>query len=88
MKSARGYAEGMYFLHRLAHRLDGLHCFSCACQRGPARGWMEMRMLLPFTSFHNWHGHLLPAEYFYKVILLHRLLPRISMRSNMLHVSL
>ena len=73
LKSARGHASGMYFLHRPAHQLDGLHCFSCAFQNGPDRGWMERQTLPPFYSFHNWHNQLLTVEYFWKALLLCRL---------------
>ena len=63
----------MSISHWSDHHLDGQHRFSCACQRGPARGWITRRMLLPFSSFHKWHGRLLPIEYFWNVLLLCRL---------------
>ena len=66
----------MSFLHRLTHRSDGLHRFSWACQRSLSRGWMARQILLPFDSLQNWHGRLLPVDYFWKVLLLLILPPR------------
>ena len=75
-KISRGHAAGMYFSHWSDHHLDGLHCFSCACQHGPSWGWMVRRTIPPFSSCQNWNGRLLPIESFWKVILLRRFLPR------------
>ena len=62
----------MSSLLRSAHRSDGLHCLSCTCQRGPDRSWMARQMLLLFSYWHNWHGRILTADYFEKVLLLCR----------------
>ena len=66
------------YLLRSAHCSDGLHCFSCACQRSPARGCMARRMTPHFSSFQKWHGWLVPVECFWKLLLLFRLLPRFT----------
>ena len=63
----------MYFSKWLAHHTYGLRSFSCACQCGPARGWMARQMLLPFSYCQNWHVRLLPVDYFWRFLLLRRL---------------
>ena len=70
LKIAWGHAAGMYFLYRSAHHMDGLHCFSYSYQRSPARSWMARWMLLPFSSWQNWHSRILPVEYFWKVLFI------------------
>ena len=49
---------------------DGLHISPFSCQRGPSWGRLTRWMLLPFFSFQDWHGRLLPIiVFFYKVYL-------------------
>ena len=63
-------------IRRPVHCSDGLHHFSCDFQRGPSWGYMVRRILLPFASFQNWHGRIMPVEYFGRVLLICRLPPR------------
>ena len=58
----------MSFLHRSEHILDGLHRFSCTCQRSPSQGWVAIRVLLPLVSCQYRHSWILPIKYFYKVL--------------------
>ena len=78
LKSVRGHAAGMSSLLRSDHLLDGLYWFSCVCQCSPSWGWIARWMLLPFSSYQNWHSRFLPDEYYYKVILLRRSFPQFT----------
>ena len=38
------------------HLLDGLHLFSCACQRCPSWDWYARRILIQYLSWYLYHG--------------------------------
>ena len=70
--------QAYIFSHRSYHHSYGLHCFSCACQSGPAQGWMVRRRSLTFSSCHTWNGRIVPVGYFWEVLLLRKLPPRFT----------
>ena len=53
-----------YIYARSTHRSDSLHLLHFACQSGPSRGWSVRRILLPFVSWQDCNGHLMPIIIF------------------------
>ena len=64
-------------LHRSTHHLGSMHNFSCACQRSPSRVSLVSKFILPYFSFYENDGCIMPGC-FLKIILLHRITQQIT----------
>ena len=64
------------FFYQSADSSDCLDLFCCSFQSVPSQVWMERQIVLPFYSLYDQHGWNLPGWLFYKVFLLHILVPR------------